>query len=260
MHAAYIEHRNIDLVPQRVDLHLHTVVSPCAEVEMIPPLIVDRALSLGLDVLAVTDHNTAENVAAVQRAAKGTALQVIPGMEVQTREEVHVVCLFDTLEQVDAWQEVVYDHLPPLKNKEQVFGAQFVVDETGDFVRMNERLLLTSTNLSIEAVVREVRALGGLAIAAHVDRQGFSLIANLGFVPEGLELAALEISRRGTLAQVRERFPQVRDWPLIRAGDAHRLSEIQVGAVVTAIRPITIRELALAFSQRCGRSIVVPSV
>jgi predicted metal-dependent phosphoesterase TrpH len=141
------------LRPTWVDLHLHTVVSPCAEVEMIPPFIIKRAQDLGLGAIAVTDHNTAENVEAVQRAAAGSGVAVIPGMELQTREEVHIVCLFDRLEQVLAWQETVYAHLPPLTNREEFFGAQFVVDETGDFICMNERLLLTSTSLSVEEAV-----------------------------------------------------------------------------------------------------------
>ena len=259
MAALHIEPYHTEIRPRRVDLHLHTVVSPCAEVEMIPPLIVERALELDLDAIAVTDHNTAENVAAVQRAASGTGLQVIPGMEVQTREEVHVLCLFDTLEQIMDWQEFVYAHLPPLKNREQIFGAQFVVDETGDFIRMNERLLLTSTDLSIERVVEQVCARSGLAIAAHVDRQAFSLLASLGFVPEGLQLAALEITHRITRENALERFPQIRGWPLISSGDAHRLSEIRVGTIVMVDKPITVRKLAMAFTQQQGHSIVLSS-
>jgi len=105
------------------DLHIHTVLSPCAEVEMIPPLIVRRARELGLGLIAITDHNSAENVDSVQRAARGSGLKVLPGMEVQTSEEVHVLCLFDTLEQVLDWQECVFGSLPPLKNREEVLAA-----------------------------------------------------------------------------------------------------------------------------------------
>ena len=99
--------RAVALTELALDLHIHTVVSACAEIEMIPPLIVRRALELGLDLIAITDHNTAENVEAVQEAARGTALKVLPGMEVQTSEEVHILCLFDTSEQISAWQATV---------------------------------------------------------------------------------------------------------------------------------------------------------
>ena len=118
----------------RCDLHLHTVLSPCAEVEMIPPLIVRRALELGLDLIAITDHNATHNIEAVQRAAAGTPLIVWPGMEVQTREEVHLLCLFDDNAAAFAWQQRVDAALPPRLNDAEHFGGQFVVDETGEFI------------------------------------------------------------------------------------------------------------------------------
>jgi PHP family Zn ribbon phosphoesterase len=129
------------LRPYLADLHVHTVLSPCAEVEMIPPLIVKRASELALGIIAITDHNSAENVAAVIEAAESSDLTVLPGMEVHTREEVHLLCLFDSVQQALNWQEFVYAHLPPLRNNENLFGPQFVVDASGDLIRHNERLL-----------------------------------------------------------------------------------------------------------------------
>ena len=242
------------LQPTWVDLHLHTVVSPCAEVEMIPPFIIRRAQELGLGAIAVTDHNTAENVAAVQRAAAGSGVAVIPGMELQTREEVHILCLFDRLEQVLAWQETVYDHLPPLPNREEFFGAQFVVDETGEFVRMNERLLLTSSSLSVEEAVAGVDELGGLTIAAHVDRPSYSLLANLGFIPAGLGLAALELSRHVDPEAMRAQHPELDVWPMISSGDAHELNQMVARTLVTWKEP-SVAELTLALQGREGRNV-----
>ena len=164
------------------DLHVHTVLSACAEMEMFPELILERAQELGLGLIAVTDHNSAENAAAMLRAAQGTGITVLPGMEVQTREEVHLICLFDTLAQVVRLQEEVYAHLPRLKNKEEVFGTQVVLDAEGEPIGMNDRLLATSTSFSVEQVVQQVRALNGLCIPSHVDRPAYSLIANLGFI------------------------------------------------------------------------------
>lgn len=111
------------LKPYVAGLQAHTVLSACAEVEMTPPLHRGRALELGLSLIATTDHNPAESVGAVMEAAKGTNLTVLPEMEVETREEVHILCLFDTLEQVLTMQGRVYNHLPPLKNREDVFGS-----------------------------------------------------------------------------------------------------------------------------------------
>ncbi|MCL6432154.1 MAG: PHP domain-containing protein, partial [Anaerolineae bacterium] len=143
------------------DLHVHTVLSACAEVEMIPPLIVRRALELGLEWIAVTDHNSAGNVRAVQAAAEGMGLTVMPGLEVESREEVHLVCLFDTAEQAEAYAAVVAAHLPQRLNDERHFGAQYVVDAAGEYVRTEERLLLTSADLSIDEIVRGVGERGG---------------------------------------------------------------------------------------------------
>jgi PHP family Zn ribbon phosphoesterase len=234
------------------DLHVHTVLSPCAEVEMIPPLIVRRALEIGLGLIAITDHNAAENCAAVMQAAEGTGLVVLPGMEVQTSEEVHVLCLFDTIEQVLTWQGIVFDHLPDRPNPEAVLGAQFVVDATGDHLRTESRLLLASTDLALNEVVRRVQALGGLAIPAHVDRPSFSLLANLGFVPPDLDVPALELSRLIAPADAIARWPELVGWPLIRGGDAHRLSELTPG-VQFKLCDTTVAELAQALSHQARR-------
>ncbi len=238
--------------PILADLHIHTVLSPCAEMEMIPPLLVRRALDQGLGLIAVTDHNASGNCEAVIRAAAGTGLTVLPGMEVQTSEEVHVLCWFDSIEQALAWQGVVFHHLPERANPEEVFGAQFVVDPGGDYLRKEGRLLLTSTDLTLSEVTREVQALGGIAVPAHVDRPSFSLLANLGFVPADLRVDALEISRRTEPAEAIVRWPDLAGWPLIRGSDAHRLSEL-IPSVILHLDDATLAELALALSGRNGR-------
>jgi PHP family Zn ribbon phosphoesterase len=238
------------------DLHVHTVLSPCAEVEMIPPLIVRRARELGLGLIAITDHNAATNCEAVMRAAEGSGLAVLPGMEVQTSEEVHVVCLFDTLEQALTWQGIVFNHLPDLPNPEETFGAQFVVDANGDYIRTETRLLITSTDLTLNDVVQRVRQLGGLAIPAHVDRPMASLLVNLGFVPPGLDVPALELFRLTKPAEAIAQWPELAHWPLIRAGDAHQLSEI-TPALRLHINEPTLAELSLAFAHKDGRSFTL---
>jgi PHP family Zn ribbon phosphoesterase len=240
--------------PYLAELHVHTVLSPCAEVEMIPPLIISEALERGIQLIAITDHNASANVQAVQKAAIQTGLTVLPGMEVQTQEEVHVLCLFDSLEQLAAWQALVDPHLPPLENDPEFFGEQFVVDDTGDFIRREERLLITSIDLSIEEVFFEVARLGGLAIPAHVDRKAFGLIANLGFVPPELPVEALEISRRLSPEQARLALPQVRNYPLIRSGDAHRLDEI-LGANQFYLESPCVSEIRKALRNEKGRSL-----
>lgn len=231
----------------RAELHVHTVLSPCAEVEMIPPLIVRDAVAKGINLIAITDHNACLNVQAVQLAAKLFPLTVLPGMEVQTQEEVHVITLFDTIEQLNAWQLIINQHLPKMKNDPDRFGAQYIVDETGEFVRHEEQMLLLSVQLSIDFIVSQVNQLGGLVIPAHVDRKTFGLLGVLGFVPPNLPVPALEVSRHISPTVAIQQFPQLSGYPVFQSGDVHRLNEF-LGALILDISKPTIDELRLAFA------------
>ncbi len=222
---------------------------------MIPPLIVRQALHLGLGLIAITDHNACDNAAAVLEAAEGTGLRVLPGMELQTREEVHLLCLFDTTEQCQKWQDEVWTKLPVAPNKPDVFGEQFVVDATGQLIRTEERLLATSASIALEEAADRVHALGGVAIPAHVNRPSFSLLANLGFVPEGLDVDALEVTSRFEPEAGFRQWPQLKSWPLIVGGDAHRLNEMRRGTRFRIADP-TVREIGLALKGEEGRQAV----
>jgi PHP family Zn ribbon phosphoesterase len=241
------------------DLHIHTVLSACAETEMLPEFIVERAQELGLQLIAVTDHNSAENAPAVVAAAAETGITVLPGMEVQTREEVHMLCLFDTLEQVARWQEDVYAHLPHLKNKENIFGAQIVLDATGEPKGYNDRLLATSTSFSVEEVAQRVQGLNGLCVPCHVDRPVYSVIANLGFVPPDLDLRGVEISHLVSPQEARARFPQLARYSLIANGDAHRLKEMARRTTYKMAQP-TVAELSLALAGDGDRGVWVDGI
>ncbi len=236
------------------ELHIHTVLSPCAAVEMIPPLIVRAALARGIRLVAITDHNASANVAAVQQAALGTDLVVLPGMELQTREDVHLLCLFDTLAQMAVWQAQVDVCLPDQPNRVEFWGEQFVVDATGDFIRREPRLLLTAVHLSLEAAVGRILALGGLPLPAHVDRTAYGLLAQLGFVPPALPVPGLELSRWISPEAALVKFPQLAGYPLIQNGDAHQLDEI-LGATVLRLAAPTVAEIGLALRGQGGRSM-----
>jgi 3',5'-nucleoside bisphosphate phosphatase len=237
----------------RAELHVHTVLSPCAELEMLPPLIVNESLERGIQIIAITDHNATGNIQAVQQAAEGSGLIVLPGMEVQTREEVHSLCLFDSLDQVYAWQETVDAALPPIANRADYFGDQLIVDKNGDFISREERLLLTSTDISLAEAGRIVRQLGGLFIPAHVNRKVNGLLSLLGIVPDDIDLEALEISRHLKPSEAGIKYPQIRDYPLLQNGDAHRLDEI-LGVNQFKVLAPTISELRMAIQSQCGRS------
>jgi hypothetical protein len=223
---------------------------------MIPSLIIEEAIAKGIQLIAITDHNASYNVSAVIKASENSGLIVLPGMEIQTKEEVHVLCLFDNLDQLELFQLIVSKHLPPLKNKEDYFGYQLVVDESGNLIRTEDQLLLTSTDLSIDHIWKIVEEIDGIIIPAHVNRKANGLIEILGFVPEEIPIIALEVSRHITPEKAKIQFPQINTYPIIQNGDVHRLSEF-LGSTYFSMKEPTINEIKLALQGREGRSYQV---
>ncbi|KKM10431.1 hypothetical protein SY88_13960 [Clostridiales bacterium PH28_bin88] len=240
------------------NLHMHTALSPCAGEEMTPRALLAEAARQGLDLIAITDHNTAENVGAVLEAARDFPVRVLPGMEVQTREDVHLICLFQRLEQVLAWQEVIYRRLPARLNDERVFGAQLVADSHDRVVGRVERLLLTSADIGVNEAVEGVRGLGGLCIPAHVDRPAFSLVGHLGFIPPELGFKAVEITPRMSPREAYRKLNALMGYVLVVSSDAHYLADLGTGRTVFYIKDATPGELELAFRGEGGRKVVIP--
>ncbi len=205
------------------DLHIHTCLSPCAEDEMVPEAIVETALERDLDVIAVCDHNSAENAAQVILAAAGAPLLVIPGIEATAREGMHVALLFPTAEQALKMQEIVYAHLVEANDDSTKYGGQRVVDMHGRTLRIAEYMLAGKTSLNVVETVKHARALGGMAIAAHVDRPIFSVATKFGCIPAEMNFDALEVSPNASLDKARDFFP---DFPVVTSSDAHTLEEI----------------------------------
>lgn len=250
--------RPIDLKVFRLDLHVHTVLSPCTELaEMTPRAIVSRALDKRLDMIAICDHNSARNAGATVRAALGSRLTVIPGMEITSSEEVHFVALFPTVELVEAAQEEVYSHLIG-ENNEDAFGCQVVVDEYDQVEDLDQRLLIGATTLSAEKVVNLVHRYRGIAIASHVDRGGFGIFSQLGFIPDTLELDALEVSRRMSFESARNKYPQCGRYPLITSSDAHTLEDVGISITLAAMANASLEEFKKALAGEEGRHILEP--
>ena len=239
----------------RADLHVHTVLSPCAGVEMIPPLIVQEALERGIQLIAITDHNATANIEAVQQAASGSELLVIPGVELQTHEEVHALCLFDSLDQAAEFQQWIDQRLPAIPNNPDFFGEQFVVDRTGEFIRREERLLINSITCGLREAWEKVTGLGGLLAPAHVNRQAFGLISVLGLVPDDFPVEVLEISRHLSPAEAVRRFPQIKGYPLIQNGDVHFLNDF-LGSTCFHIEKVSIAEIRQAIHNENGRHLL----
>ena len=232
----------------RADLHIHTCLSPCAEAEMVPSAIVTRAKAVGLDMIAVCDHNSTENVSAVAQAGARAALAVIPGIEITSREEVHVVGLFNRDDDLTGIQAQVDQSLSG-QNDAAIFGTQMIVDQWDRVIGQNQRLLIGATDLSLEQVVDAIHGCGGLAVAAHIDRQRFSVVGQLGFIPEGLDLDAVEVSPRGCTHQGQ-------GFPVVTSSDAHCLQDIGKRATSFYMAAPSVREISQALSGKDGRRIL----
>ena len=233
----------------RADLHVHTCLSPCAEAEMVPSAIVRQAKAVGLDMIAICDHNSVENVQAVIKAGQRESVRVIPGIEITSREEVHILGLFESERQLASIAAVVSDHLVG-RNDEEAFGPQTVVDEWDRPVGSNPNLLIGATSLAVDSTVEAIHDCGGLAIAAHVDRQRFSLIGQLGFIPEGLNLDAVEVSRWS-------RAGQWQGLPVVASSDAHRLQDIGRSHTTFYADTASLEEIRKALRGEAGRRISV---
>ncbi|MFW6381524.1 MAG: PHP domain-containing protein [Bacillota bacterium] len=210
----------------KFDLHLHTVLSPCAGMLMTPVNILEQACKQGIDLLAITDHNTARNVEVTVKLGNEYGIRVIPGMEVETAEGVHILCLFEEITAVLDLQEVVYRALPDRENDEEFFGYQLVSDIRGNFIDREWRLLAAATSLSLESLVKLVGRLGGQVIPSHICREN-GLITNLGFVPENLSLPVMEIAANRNRQELITSFPYLEKYILIKNSDAHFPDEIK---------------------------------
>ena len=209
-----------------IDLHIHSALSPCANNDMTPNNIVNMSKLNGLDIIAITDHNSVENCEAVLKCAQKVGITAIPGMELETSEEVHLICLFKDLEEAYFMQQIVYNALPALENRPQIFGEQLIFDENDTIVAENKRLLLTATNIKINEVYNIMAKFRGVVIPAHVDRQCYSIISNLGSIPKELPISYLEYSKNCKLKEFIKKNPKLEEYKYIRSSDAHNLSDI----------------------------------
>jgi 3',5'-nucleoside bisphosphate phosphatase len=248
----------MDLRRYRADLHIHTCLSPCGELTIYPRRIVERAIEENLDMVAVTDHNSAENAAAVVRAAAGTGLAAFPGMEITSEEEVHLLAIFGDMDGLLRLQEEVFRALPAAPADSPFRRDQVIVDEEDAVAGFSPHFLMGATRLTIQEAVRLVRQGGGLAIASHIDREAFGIVSQLGFVPGNLELDALEVSPLMEIAEARATFPSAAGFPLVRFSDAHRPEEIGRASTEFVLAAPTLEEIRLALRDKDGRRICGP--
>lgn len=213
------------------DLHIHSALSPCGDEEMTPGKIIDVAKQMGLSILAICDHNSSANVEIAMKIAEREGLMLIPGMETECKEEAHILTLFPDLQKLRIWQAVVDGNMSGIINDTRRFGSQLIVNEHGEQIGEETRMLLGPLKLSAHDVVKLVNDIGGICIPAHIDRPAFSLVGQLGFVMKKQGYIAVEVSGRGFAGIAEKKYARVSDnMNIISNSDAHGIMQLLEGS------------------------------
>ncbi len=211
----------------RIDLHNHSCLSPCADDGMLPSLLALQAMEQGIQILALSDHNATQNLPAFAEACRLCSIMPVFGIEVTTIEEVHLLVLFKGIEEAMAFGREVQATLPTIRDKSARFGRQIICDVAGSHIGEVDLLLAGASSLSFDAVVTDALASGALVIPAHIDRPAYSVLANLGFLPD-LPYSAVEMVH-----------PTAQAWTVVTASDAHFLEEVGTRSCLVEMEEIS---------------------
>lgn len=228
------------------DFHIHSALSPCGDNDMTPNNLINMSIIKGLDAVALTDHNACENVRAAAAVA-GDKIIFIPGMEVETSEEVHIVTLFPTADAAEEMQRILVDSSPYIPNRREIFGNQYIMDENDEICGEIDRMLVTASGLDIYTVVAAAKDLGGIAYPAHIDRESYSVLSNLGFIPPDLDISAVEITEKSRTALEGEYSNR---YNIITSSDAHYLWDISERNHYIEVSDASVRGILNAISNR----------
>lgn len=212
------------------DLHIHSCLSPCGDMDMTPNNLVNMAKLLGLDVIALTDHNSARNCGAAMAVGREIGLLVIPGMELTTSEDIHAVCLFPDLEKALAWNDYVDAHRIKIRNRAAIYGRQAIMDACDREVGEEEYLLLPATEIGIMDAYRRVKGFGGICYPAHIDRDSLSILSVLGEIDESCGFRTAELADLSKLDGLRRQHPILERLNIITCSDAHYLENMREAA------------------------------
>ncbi len=222
---------------------------------MSPLTVVNKAAEIGLDIIAITDHNSAENTAAALRSAKDMKPFVLTGMEVTSSEEAHILALFDNMQSTMKMQDTVYRNMIPGENDERMFGEQVVANEKDEVLGFNKKLLIGATTIPAQSIVTEIHALGGLAVACHIDRDAFSIISQLGFIPDDLSFDALELSSAISRNKAEKLYKIYDSFTWISSSDAHTIDDIGKRSTIFHMNDTTIEEMRMALKGSGDRRV-----
>lgn len=240
----------------KADLHIHTVLSPCGDLEMSPRAILDMCVLKQLDIIGITDHNSTLQCPVMVEAGNEKGITVLPGVELNTSEEVHLLAYFKDLSVLPTFQEWIDAHLPVINNRPDLFGHQVVVDLDENILLEEKRLLITALSAGIDETIREVKSLGGMVIPAHIGKGKNSLFSQLGFIPKNLSVDAMETSGEKNHRMLLSRCPELSALPFIYGSDAHYLEDIGKHYTLFEMEHKGFQEIVLALSGEKNRRII----
>ena len=222
---------------------------------MHPMALVQKAIEAKLDMIAICDHNSSANVPYVINAAQTSKLKILPGMEITTSEEVHLLAIFDSLSNLTLLQKIIDQHLPG-ENDEERFGVQAIVNEKGEVEGINNQLLIGATDLSLDTLIGYIHQFDGLAIAAHIDRESFSVLSQLGFIDDNAGFDALEITHLTGFDEARIKYQELCKYSFFVSSDSHFIKDIGQAFTKILLQEPTFSELKMAFKKQSGRYIM----
>ena len=228
------------------DLHIHSCLSPCGDMDMTPNNLVNMAKLLGLDVIALTDHNTSRNCEAAMEVGREIGLLVIPGMELTTAEDIHAVCLFPTLERALEWDAYVDSRRIKIKNRPDIYGRQVIMNSSDEEVGEIEHLLLPATQIDIMSAYREAKRFGGICYPAHIDRDSLSILSVLGEIDESCGFKTVELADKSKLPLLKERHPILNGMNIVTSSDAHYLENMREAENFLDLDALTAEEVIRA--------------
>ncbi len=233
------------------DLHIHSCLSPCGDDDMTPGNIVGMAAIMGLDVIALTDHNSCKNCAPMMAHAEAFGLIGIPGMEINTSEEVHVVCLFPSLVKAMEFDAYVHERLMPFPNNESIFGKQQICDAKDEIVGIEPYLLINTVDISFDELWDVVHGFSGVMIPAHIEKEANSLLYNLGFIPPDSKFQVVEIKNKNRVQALKEEHNYLEKCRVLHSSDAHYLQDIQEAVEFLEVEERSIEGVLNALSFSC---------
>ncbi|QQS50173.1 MAG: PHP domain-containing protein [Bacteroidota bacterium] len=239
----------------RADLHVHSVLSPCGDLDMSPTRIIREAKQKKLDIIGISDHNTSLHAELMVELGKKEGIVVFPGVEISTLEEVHCLAFFETIEATKTFQKFLDEHSAQIANNPSRFGEQFVVNEKEEIIGEVEDLLIMGLTASIEEVERKVHSLKGVFIPAHIDRKITSIFSQIGFIPPGLQIDALEFSAATSRETVLNQRPELETYSLITNSDSHYPDQLGRAFTEYYLQEPSFNEWKMALNNIEGRKI-----